>query len=90
MKFHPLSPMSDEWVNWFVDKFDMKLCDLYGSEYGFKRTGCVCCPFSLDLEKQLDTLEKLLPNERKRAEYIWKPVYDEYRRIGYRLKGKTE
>lgn len=30
-------------------------------------------------------MEKLLPNERKACEIIWKPVYDEYRRIGYRL-----
>ena len=29
---------------------------------------------------------ELLPNERIRAEVIWKPVYDEYRRIGYRLR----
>ena len=31
-------------------------------------------------------MEKLLPNERKQCEIIWKPVYEEYRRIGYRLK----
>ena len=27
-----------------------------------------------------------MPNERKQCEYIWKPVYEEYRRLGYRLK----
>ena len=36
--------------------------------------------------EELDTLEKYFPNERKQCEIIWKPVYDEYRRIGYRLK----
>jgi hypothetical protein len=30
-------------------------------------------------------MEELLPNERKACEVIWKPVYEEYRRIGYRL-----
>ena len=30
--------------------------------------------------------DKVLPNERKQCEFIWKPVYEEYRRIGYRLK----
>ena len=27
-----------------------------------------------------------LPNEAKQCELIWKPIYDEYRRINYRLK----
>lgn len=27
-----------------------------------------------------------MPNERKQCEYIWQPVYAEYRRLGYRLK----
>ena len=29
---------------------------------------------------------KLLPNEYKQTISLWKPVYDEYIRIGYRLK----
>ena len=35
--------------------------------------------------EELETLEKYLPEERRQCEYLWKPVYDEYRRIGYRL-----
>lgn len=31
-------------------------------------------------------MEKYLPNERKQCEIIWKPIYEEYRRIGYRLE----
>jgi hypothetical protein len=31
-------------------------------------------------------MERLLPAERKQCEYIWKPVYEEYRRLGYRLR----
>ena len=37
-------------------------------------------------QKQLDIMEELLPNEKKQCELIWKPVYDEYRRIDYRLR----
>ena len=62
------------------------LCPLYCQPYNFKRTGCVGCPFALHLQDELETLERLLPNQRRQAEYIWKPVYDEYRRLGYRLK----
>jgi len=38
----------------------------------------------------LDTLEQVAPTERKRAEWLWKPVYDEYRRIGYRLRKENK
>lgn len=31
-------------------------------------------------------VEKHLPAEKKASEILWKPVYDEYRRIGYRLR----
>lgn len=33
-------------------------------------------------------LKELLPNEYKQCEFIWKPVYDEYKRINYRIKEK--
>jgi hypothetical protein len=35
-------------------------------------------------------MEKYFPSERKQCEVIWKPVYDEYRRIGYRLRKKED
>lgn len=62
------------------------LAPLYCQPFNFKRTGCVGCPYSLNLQEQLEVMEKLLPNERKKAEFIWKPVYEEYRRLNYRLK----
>lgn len=84
--FHPLAPLTDEFCNQFIKNFNIKLCKLYYPPYNFKRTGCKGCPFALDLDKQLDIMEKYLPAERKQCEFIWKPVYDEYRRINYRLK----
>lgn len=88
-KFKPLNPVSDEWEDWFVKTYDVELCELYYPPYNFKRTGCKGCPYSLDLEHQLEVMARLMPNERRQCEIIWKPVYDEYRRLGYRLK-KTE
>ena len=85
-KFHPLLVISDEWESWLVKKENISLCDLYKPPYNFKRTGCVGCPFSLDLQEQLEIMDKYLPNQRKQCEIIWKPVYEEYRRINYRLK----
>ena len=85
-KFHPLLVVSDEWEEWFIETNKIEICELYKPPYNFKRTGCKGCPFSLDLQDQLDTMSMLLPSEKKQCEIIWKPVYDEYRRIGYRLK----
>lgn len=39
-----------------------------------------------DIPKAQLILSVYLPAERKQCEYIWKPVYTEYRRIGYRLE----
>ena len=85
-RFHPLAPVEDDFIEWVVKEYNIRLCVLYYAPYGFKRTGCVLCPYSRNLQKDLDTLEKLLPNERAKAEYIWKPVFAEYRRLGYRLR----
>lgn len=84
--FQPLAPVTKEWENWFIERYDIKICDIYKPPYNFDRTGCKGCPFALHLQKELDMLEKYFPNERKQCENIWKPVYNEYRRLGYRLK----
>ncbi len=84
-KFHPLLVVEEDWENWFLEKYNYKLCELYYPPYNFTRTGCKGCPFALDLQEDLDVMEKLLPAERKQCELLWKPVYDEYRRLGYRL-----
>lgn len=86
--FQPLAPMSKDWEEWFIEEYNIRICDIYKEPYNFPRTGCKGCPFALKLQKELDTLETYFPNERKQCEEIWKPVYDEYRRIGYRLKKK--
>ena len=86
MKFKPLNPITDEWEQWFIETYNIKLCELYYPPFNFKRTGCKGCPFSLDLQEQLNIMEKYIPNEAKQCEIIWKPVYDEYRRLNYRLK----
>lgn len=84
--FQPLVPVTKEWEEWFIKEYDIEICDIYKPPYNFHRTGCKGCPFALELQKELDILEKFFPAERKQCEFIWKPVYDEYRRLGYRLR----
>lgn len=85
IKFHPLAVVDDDWEQWFIDKYQVKLCELYYPPYNFKRTGCKGCPFALNLKEELKTLENFMPTEKKHCELIWAPVYQEYRRINYRL-----
>lgn len=86
LKFHPLSVLDNQFIEWFIKEHNIKLCSLYYEPFNFIRTGCLGCPFALNLQEQLETLEKLLPNERKRCEMIWSKVYKEYRKRNYRLK----
>lgn len=87
-RFQPLVPITKEWEDWFIEKYNVKICNIYKQPYNFTRTGCKGCPFAIHLQKELDTLEEFFPNERKQCEYIWEPIYKEYRRINYRLKGE--
>lgn len=84
--FNPLVPISEEFENEFIKRNNIRLCKLYYPPYNFKRTGCKGCPFNLNLQQDLEIMEQLLPNERKQCDLIWHKVYDEYKRIGFRLK----
>lgn len=84
-KFFPLLPCDNNFIESFIKEFKISLCDLYYPPYNLRRTGCKGCPYSPDIQKQLDMMSLYLPNERKQCELIWQPVYSEYRRIGYRL-----
>ncbi|HCJ37867.1 MAG TPA: phosphoadenosine phosphosulfate reductase [Erysipelotrichaceae bacterium] len=86
--FQPLVVVDDKLEDYIVEKLSIDLCELYEEPYNFKRTGCKGCPFALRLQEELDKIEKFFPKEYKQCEIIWKPVYDEYRRIGYRLREK--
>lgn len=77
-------------MEWFIKEYDIKLCELYYPPYNFKRTGCKGCPYSIQLQEQLDTMEMFLPKEKQQCEYIWKPIYEEYRRLKYRLNNSKE
>lgn len=84
-KFHPLLVVSDEWEEWYRERERVQLAPLYYPPFNFKRSGCKGCPYAINLQDQLTTMAIHLPQEREQCEFIWKPVYDEYRRIGYRL-----
>ena len=86
MNFQPLVVVTKDWEEWFIERYHVDICAIYYPPYNFTRTGCKGCPFAPNLQHNLDVMEEYFPTERKQCEAIWKPVYDEYRRIGYRLK----
>lgn len=88
--FNPLAKVSKEWEEWFIEEYNIKLSDLYYAPLNFERSGCRGCPFNPKLQEDLAMLGKHYPNERKACEIVFKPVYDEYRRIGYRLKKEEQ
>ena len=88
--FHPMAKVTKEWEEWFIREYNIRLCELYYPPYSFARTGCKGCPYNIHIQEELELLEKYLPNERKQCEYLWKPVYEEYRRIGYRLNDEEQ
>ena len=87
-KFHPMAVCSTEWEDWYIKSRSIKLSALYYPPFNFTRTGCIGCPFAKDIKQELETLSLLEPSEYKRAQWLWKTVYDEYRRIGYRLNNQ--
>lgn len=88
--FSPLAIVDKNWEDWFVEKYNVDVSAIYREPYNLVRTGCKGCPFALRLQKELDTMQKYFPAERKQCEIIWGPVYEEYRRLNYRLKQKDE
>lgn len=84
-KFHPLFPVSKDFVDKAIYIYQIALCKLYYPPYNFERTGCKGCPFNMKLREQLEVMKKLLPEEYKQCELLWGKVYKEYKRLGYRL-----
>lgn len=88
--FQPLAKVTKEWEDWFIKEHNIRLCKLYYEPYNFVRSGCKGCPFNLKLEEDLATMQKYMENEYRQCQFIWKPIYDEYRRIGYRLSAEEQ
>lgn len=88
--FQPLAKVTKEWEDWFIEEYNIEVCKLYHEPYNFERTGCKGCPYALNLSEQLGIMQKYLPDEYRQCEIIWKPVYEEYRRIGYRLDSEEQ
>ena len=85
-KFHPLAVVDSSFEDWYIKLKSIKL-SLNIKAVGAANASCPIKVVRRVIKRtQLDTLAQVAPTERKRAELIWKPVYTEMRRIGYRLR----
>ncbi len=84
-KFHPLKPCTDDFVETYLKESRYPICELYKEPFNFKRTGCLGCPFNTKLAEELKTLLHYSPKQAKTAYNLWRPVYDEYARLNYRV-----
>lgn len=70
----PIFDWTDDNINEFIEVFNVKVSDVY-SVYGLERSGCIGCPFSRQLEKNLKALYKYEPNKYKAVLNWLGPVY---------------
>lgn len=70
----PIVDWTDEICDLFIAEYNVPLSRAY-TEYGLKRTGCFCCPYALDVEKNLENLHTYEPNRYKAALFYLKDVY---------------
>lgn len=70
----PIIDWSDEDVEEFIAKYNVPLSDAY-TKYGFKRTGCMACPYAKNVDDDLKYLYDHEPNRYKAAMHWLKDVY---------------
>jgi 3'-phosphoadenosine 5'-phosphosulfate sulfotransferase (PAPS reductase)/FAD synthetase len=74
VKKSPIIDWSDDDLEEFIRKYDVPLSRAY-TEYGFRRTGCMLCPFSRQLSNDLKYLHDHEPNRYKASMHWLKDVY---------------
>lgn len=87
-QFRPLFYLTDEDKRVYCERRKVIHSDLY-VKYGFRRTGCACCPFGSRFEKELLVAEWIDPNLAAAAKHIFGPTY-EYTRAYRRFKAEHD
>lgn len=70
----PIIDWSDEDIETFIKEYDVPLSEAY-TKYYFHRTGCMACPYALDVSNNLKYLFDHEPNRYKASMYWLKDVY---------------
>ena len=74
-QYRPIFWFSDADRKKYEKLFNVKHSRCY-TEYGFKRTGCACCPYGKDFDDELKVLEQYEPNLCKAVKNIFHDSYE--------------
>ena len=74
-QYRPIFWFSDADRKEYEELFNIKHSKCY-TEYGFKRTGCACCPYGRDFDDELKVLEQHEPNLCKAVKNIFHDSYE--------------
>lgn len=70
----PIFDWTDELLSEFIQTYDIRLSKAY-EVYGYSRTGCIGCPFALDIADNLKRLHEHEPKKYKATMGFLKDVY---------------
>ena len=74
-KYRPIFWYTDSDKKEYEKEYNIKHSKCY-SDYGFKRTGCCCCPFGKEFEYELEQIKKYENNLYKAVCTIFKDSYE--------------
>lgn len=74
-EFRPILWYTDSDRLYYENHFQVVHSKLY-TEYGLKRSGCCCCPFGKDFEKELEIVQKYEPKLYKACMNIFGKSYE--------------
>ena len=87
-QYRPLFWFSDADRKEYEELFNIRHSKCY-TQYGFKRTGCACCPYGRNFEEELKVLEHHEPNLCKAVKNIFHDSY-EYTRQYHEFRKEME
>lgn len=90
--YRPIFWYKDDTKKQYEKKFNIIHSDCY-IKYGFKRTGCACCPYGRDLEEKLEITRTYEPKLYKAVCNVFKDSYEytrKYREFVQLMKLKED
>ena len=90
--YRPIFWFTDADKAWYDKEFDIIHSDCY-KKWGFKRTGCVGCPYNRKIQDEINVVEEREPNMYKAINNIFKESYEytaKYKAFQRKLKYETK
>lgn len=90
--YRPLYWYKDSDRKYYSEQFNLQHSECY-TKYGFKRTGCVGCPYNMEYQKDLEAMKNYEPNLYKACMNIFGKSYaytEKYREFQRKMKEEEQ